>query len=76
MILTKEENDPLKKLKESTSYNGNIYKVEVPWKDDKPLFRRNPIALVCGIKEMYLHVEIEERDRFYFFFPLFIHFAT
>ena len=26
-------------------------------------FRRNPIALACDIKEMYLQVEIEERDR-------------
>ena len=29
-------------------------------------FRRNPIALACDIKEMYLQVEIEERDRPYF----------
>ena len=29
-------------------------------------FRRNPIALACDIKEMYLQVEIEERDRTYF----------
>jgi hypothetical protein len=26
-------------------------------------FRRNPIALVCDIKEMYLQVEIKENDR-------------
>ena len=29
-------------------------------------FRRNPLALACDIKEMYLQVEIEERDRPYF----------
>ena len=29
-------------------------------------FRRNPVALACDIKEMYLQVEIEERDRPYF----------
>jgi len=28
--------------------------------------RRNPIALACDIKEMYLQVKIEERDRPYF----------
>ena len=37
MILTEEENEALKKLKESISYNGNGYKVGVPWKDDKAL---------------------------------------
>ena len=26
-------------------------------------FRRNPVALVCDIKEMYLQVEIKENDR-------------
>ena len=26
-------------------------------------FRRNPIALACDIKEMYLQVEIKEKDR-------------
>ena len=26
-------------------------------------FRRNPIALACDIKEMYLQVKIEERER-------------
>ena len=31
-------------------------------------FRRNPIALACDIKEMYLQVEIEERVRLYFRF--------
>lgn len=29
-------------------------------------FRRNPVALACDIKEMYLQVEIEESDRPYF----------
>lgn len=29
-------------------------------------FRRNPVALACDIKEMYLQVEIEEEDRPYF----------
>ena len=29
-------------------------------------FRRNPVALACDIKEMYLQMEIEERDRPYF----------
>ena len=29
-------------------------------------FRRNPIALACDIKEMYLQVEIEQRDGPYF----------
>ena len=174
VIFTEEENEVLKKLKESISYTGNGYKVGVPWKEDKPVlpdnhhtalsrlcntenklkkncalgteysqiieayvekgylrrvepdeplppevwylphfpvirmdktttkvrivfdcsaktdgvslndaicagpklqkdlfdvlirFRRNPIALACDIKEMYLQVEIEERDRPYF----------
>ena len=26
-------------------------------------FRRNPIALACDVKEMYLQVEIKEKDR-------------
>ena len=26
-------------------------------------FRRNPVALACDIKEMYLQVQIEEKDR-------------
>ena len=26
-------------------------------------FRRNPVALACDIKEMYMQVEIEEKDR-------------
>ena len=26
-------------------------------------FRRNPIALACDIKEMYLQVQIEKNDR-------------
>ena len=29
-------------------------------------FRQNPIGLACDIKEMYLQVEIEEKDRPYF----------
>ena len=29
-------------------------------------FRRNPIGLACDIKEMYLRIEIEEKDRSYF----------
>ena len=174
VIFTEEENEVLKKLKESITYTGNGYKVGVPWKEDKPVlpdnhhtalsrlcntenklkkncalgteysqiiqayvekgylrrvepdeplppevwylphfpvirmdktttkvrvvvdcsaktdgvslndaicagpklqkdlfdvlirFRRNPIALACDIKEMYLQVEIEERDRPYF----------
>ena len=31
-------------------------------------FRRNPVALVCDIQEMYLQIEIEEADRPYFRF--------
>ena len=29
-------------------------------------FRRNPVALVCDIKEMFLQIEIPEKDRLYF----------
>ena len=29
-------------------------------------FRRNPIALACDIKEMFLQVEVQEKDRSYF----------
>ena len=29
-------------------------------------FRRNPVGLACDIKEMYLQIEIEEKDRPYF----------
>ena len=29
-------------------------------------FRRNPIGLACDIREMYLRIEIEEKDRPYF----------
>lgn len=29
-------------------------------------FRRNPIGMVCDIKEMYLQIEIEEQDRPFF----------
>ena len=62
MVFTIEGNGALKKLKESISYTGNTYKVGVPWKDDKPLFRGSPIALACDIKEMYLHVQIEVEE--------------
>ena len=33
LIFTEEENEALKKLKESISYTGNGYKVGVPWKE-------------------------------------------
>ena len=29
-------------------------------------FRRNPVGIVCDIKEMYLQIEIKEEDRPYF----------
>ena len=29
-------------------------------------FRRNPVGIACGIKEMYLQTEIEENDRSHF----------
>ena len=29
-------------------------------------FRRNPVGIVCDIKEMYLEIEIKEEDRPYF----------
>ena len=29
-------------------------------------FRRNPVAVACDVKEMYLQVEIEESDRSFF----------
>ena len=29
-------------------------------------FRRNPVDIACDIKEMYLQIEIEERDRPHF----------
>ena len=29
-------------------------------------FRRNPIALACDIREMYLQIKIDEKDRPYF----------
>ena len=29
-------------------------------------FRRNPIALACDIKEMFLQIEVQEKDRSYF----------
>jgi len=41
VIFTEEENEALKKLKESISYSGNGYKVGVPWKEDKPLLADN-----------------------------------
>ena len=31
-------------------------------------FRRNPVAVLCDIAEMYLHVEIAPKDRSYFRF--------
>ena len=41
VIFTEEENEVLKKLKESISYTGNGYKVGVPWKEDKPVLPDN-----------------------------------
>lgn len=35
-IFTEEENEAMKKLKESIRYTGKGYKVSVPWKEDKP----------------------------------------
>ena len=29
-------------------------------------FRRSPVGIVCGIKEMYFQIEIEEKDRRHF----------
>ena len=37
VIITEEENEVLKKLKESIRYTGNGYQVGVSWKDEKPL---------------------------------------
>ena len=41
MIFTEEENEALKKLKESISYTANGYRVGVPWNEDKPLLPDN-----------------------------------
>ena len=41
MILTEEENEALKKLKDSISYTGNGYKMGVLWKENKPLLPDN-----------------------------------
>ena len=41
VILTEEENEALKKLKESISYTGHGYKVGIPWKEDKPRLPHN-----------------------------------
>lgn len=41
LIVTEEENEALKKLKESIRYTGKGYKVGVPWKEDKPELPEN-----------------------------------
>ena len=51
MIFTEEENEALKKLKESISYTGNGHKVGVPWTKDKPLLadnHRTALSRLCN----------------------------
>lgn len=54
---------------DGVSLNDVIYagpKLQTDLFDVLIRFRRNPVALACDIKEMYLQVEIEESDRPYF----------
>ena len=50
VIFTEEENEALRKLKESISYTENGYKVGVPWKEDKPLlpYRHTALSRLCN----------------------------
>ena len=54
---------------DGVSLNDVIYagpKLQIDLFDVLIRFRRNPVALACDIKEMYLQVEIEESDWPYF----------
>ena len=65
VIITEEENEVLKKLKESIRYTGNGYQVGVPWKDEKPLLPDNHYTALSRLHNTE-QVEIEDRDRPYF----------
>ena len=54
---------------EGVSLNDAIYagpKLQTELFDVLVRFRRNPIGIACDIKQMYLQIEIEEKDRPYF----------
>ena len=51
---------------EGVSLNDAIYagpKLQTELFDVLVRFRRNPIGIACDIKQMYLQIEIEEKDR-------------
>ena len=53
VIFTEEENEALRKLKESISYTGNGYKEGVPWKEHKrplPDNRHTALSRLCNRK--------------------------
>ena len=50
VIITEEENEVLKKLKESIRYTGNGYQVGVPWKDEKPLLPDNHYTALSRLR--------------------------
>ena len=54
---------------EGVSLNDAIYagpKLQTELFDVLVRFRRNPIGIACDIKQMYLQIEIKEKDRPYF----------